>query len=84
VQNELVVRVSKAGASILGADVRASFEMLAMDMGSQRVQLHERRAGVYSVTALPFAMPGDWGIRIEVAPRRGTPVTAQLVDRVGR
>jgi predicted metal-binding membrane protein len=82
VRNELVLRATKRGRLLRDADLQASFEMLSMSMGIQRYSLVERRPGVYSLAASPFAMPGDWGIGIEVTPHRGAPVSFRLVDRV--
>jgi predicted metal-binding membrane protein len=81
--NELVLRVTKRGAPVQGADVQTSVAMLAMDMGRQRSQLHERQPGVYGVRTSAFAMPGEWAVRVDLTTPSGRRLSHTLVDHVG-
>jgi predicted metal-binding membrane protein len=81
--NELVLRVTKQGAPVPGADVQTSVAMLAMDMGRQRSPLRERQPGVYGTRTSVFAMPGEWAVRVDLTTPSGRRLSHTLVDRVG-
>jgi hypothetical protein len=83
VWNTLRLRITKSGASLLGARVTASMTMRAMSMGTQTFRLREAPGGTYSYAGPALVMAGAWEIRLVVAPFRGTPFTVHVHDRVG-
>jgi copper transport protein len=82
VQNSFALRITRDGAPVRGAAVKATFSMLDMEMGDQIYRLTETRPGLYAHDAPALVMVGHWGLAFDVAPPRAEPFTAFIVDRV--
>jgi hypothetical protein len=76
-----VLRITKAGQPVRGADVTLTFNHLEMQMPQQEYQLSETQPGVYSRAAPALVMVGRWGLTFQIAPKSGPPFTALIVDQ---
>jgi hypothetical protein len=76
------VRLSRGAKPVAGARVSATVRMLDMNMGSSALELVESRPGTYTTSDPALGMPGRWGWRIAIRPRRGPGFVLVLVDRV--
>jgi copper transport protein len=82
VPNDFVLKLTRNGKPVTGADVTVTFAMLDMEMGNQEFRLTETSPGVYSRPANPaLVMVGHWGLSFQVTPKDGPPFTALVVDR---
>ena len=81
--NLFSVAITKQGAPVRGADVTMTFTMLDMEMGQLSYHLPETALGVYGWTEPALVMVGHWGLRFDVRPPGGAPVSVLLVDRAG-
>jgi copper transport protein len=75
------LRVTKGGKPVRGAEVRLSFGMLAMDMGTLVYGLQETAPGLYTRRAPALVMAGRWSLSFAVTPRGGAPFSALVIDR---
>jgi copper transport protein len=78
--NRFALQITKGGKPVTGADVKTTFAMLDMEMGSQEYQLTETSPGVYSRLTPALVMVGHWGLSFDVTPKGGQPFTAVVVD----
>jgi predicted metal-binding membrane protein len=78
----IAVQVLNAGRPVIGARAHATFTMLDMAMAEPSAALVESGAGRYRAITPALGMAGDWGVRVEITPRRGRPITASVVDHV--
>jgi YtkA-like len=76
-----VLRITRNGQAVRGANVTLSFNHLEMEMPQQEYQLTETHPGVYSRAAPAPVMVGRWGLTFQVAPAQGPPFTALIVDQ---
>jgi copper transport protein len=74
------LRIEKGGKPVTGADVKLTFNMLAMEMGQLEYQMVETSPGVYTRRAPALVMAGRWSLSFSIAPKRGEPFTALVVD----
>jgi predicted metal-binding membrane protein len=82
VPNRFIVRISRAGRPVEGAEVAVTFTMLGMGMGSQAYQLDESAAGLYRRSAPALVMSGRWGLSFAIQPPGGRPFDILLLDHV--
>jgi copper transport protein len=83
VPNSFVVRITRGGKPVRGAEVTTTFAMLDMEMGTQSYVLRETSPGVYERSAPALVMVGHWGLSFNVTPPGGQPFTVILVDKAG-
>jgi copper transport protein len=81
VPNSFVLRLTKGGQPVRGAEVVLTFEMLDMEMGNQAYRLTESAPGVYTHATPALVMVGHWGLSFSVTPRGGQPFDVLLVDK---
>jgi copper transport protein len=81
IPNDFVVRITRGGKPVRGAQVVTGFTMLDMEMGSQSYRLTESAPGLYERSAPALVMVGHWGLSFEVTPPGKEPFTVLLVDR---
>ena len=73
---------TKDGKPVSGADVKAKFTMLDMEMGQQTYKFNELSPSVYGKKDLPaLVMVGHWGLLFEVTPPGGRPFVVTLLDK---
>ena len=81
VPNAFVVRITKDGKPVTGAEVTQTFTMLDMEMPSQTFRIKETAPGVYRLSSPQLVMVGRWGLGLQVTPRGGAPFNVLFVDR---
>ncbi len=75
----LLLLLDPAGQPVSGAQVRASLEMVGMDMGKNEVGFAEKGNGSYEGTG-KFTMAGPWKVVVSAAARgKSTQQTFPLV-----
>ncbi len=79
-RNSFVLRLTKNGSPVRGADVKLGFAMLDMQMGDESYQLEETSPGVYTRAAPALVMAGRWALEFTIAPRDAAPFNALVID----
>ena len=74
------LRMTRGGAPVRGANVTLAFNMLEMEMGQLEYQLAETSPGVYTRRAPALVMAGRWSLAFSIAPKKGPPFTALVID----
>jgi len=74
------LRISRNGRPVRGANVTLAFDMLAMAMGHLEYQLVETAPGLYTRRAPALVMAGRWSLEFSIAPKRGAPFSALVID----
>ena len=81
VPNAILVRITRGGVPVRGAEVVSGFTMLDMEMGSQQYALKEVALGRYQRSVPALVMVGHWALSFDVTPRGKAPFDVLLVDR---
>jgi copper transport protein len=80
VQNAFMIRVTRGGRPVSGAEVTQTFTMLDMEMPAQTFHVRETAPGVYALTSPQLVMVGRWGLSLQITPRGAQPFTVLFVD----
>jgi copper transport protein len=81
VPNAFLVKVTKGGRPVEGADVVADFDMLDMEMERQAYRLAPQGRGAYGKRSVPsLVMVGRWGLSFSVSIPSQRPFQVVLVD----
>jgi copper transport protein len=80
VQNAFVLRITKNGKPVTGAEVTQTFTMLDMEMPSATFRVRETAPGVYRLSSPQLVMVGRWGLTLQITPPRGQPFEILVVD----